>query len=248
VLIGTALCVIIKMTIQNFKFISYNGGSAGDLFTVSCNGHRLNPNSNNQIIPNANGQSIKTYEPDLLAGKIDLPSVLAAFSPGYISTHQISLIERYQGQLVNIVIDDPDVQDITIFRQMQLQTLRISVDHTQHWFLLVKSLCKKGKFEEAADCWFRLARDLWKKQMADRIKSAYPSVNFNQLFTDSASKSIEQQGWTHNIEIFDHNHQIWFQNNQNFSKTKTIQSMAHKLAAMPWDQESGVVSYVLLSS
>jgi hypothetical protein len=67
------------MTIQNFKFISYSGGSAGDLFTVSCNGHRLDLNSNNQTVPNANGQSIKPYEPDLLAGKIDLPSLLAAF-------------------------------------------------------------------------------------------------------------------------------------------------------------------------
>jgi len=229
------------MTIQNFKFIGYNGGTAGDLFTISCNGHRLNPTVRNQTIPNANGQSIKPYEEDIVTGKINLESILSTKTSEYVSTHLTSMPEKYQNFLINVVVDDPAVQEIAILRQMQFQQLRILVDPLQHWFLVVSSLCKRKKFKDAADYWLHRAREVWLKKMSERINSDHQSINFNQIFVNTAGDSLEKQGWTHNIDIFNYNHQIWIDQNREFSKEKTIQSMIIKLQSMQWHKESGVI-------
>jgi hypothetical protein len=226
------------MITQNLKFVSYLGGSAGDLFTVSANGSIIDPTK----ISVQNNSSIKMYEKDIEQDILCLDRILPSITTEYVSTHLFLPLVNAGHFVINIVIDDSAVQNTIILRQMQLQKLRIQVQPNEVFFKIIKSYCLDGKFKKAAEVWLFKAKSIWLEQMQQRLESTQSSVlNFNQLFSSTFANSIEKQGWDRNAELLYQNHQYWLEKNQNFSISTTLNCMEQKLKSMDWAQATGSI-------
>jgi cyclopropane fatty-acyl-phospholipid synthase-like methyltransferase len=220
--------------------ISYNGGSAGDLFTLSCNSEPLLGLTRSRVVQPS---TLKDYEGLVQKGlAADLDTELNKIPYRFVSTH---LLDEVVGQDVyNIVIDDPEVQLYTIYRQMYLQKLRIIINHEHIWFNTVKNFCLEKEYVSAAKYWFENAKKLWLDRMEYRIKfDKCKKLNFNKLFTDDFVDDLNRQGWTHNISLITSNHKEWLKENKKFSYQNTIDTMANKLSTMNWHQEEGWIEY-----
>jgi hypothetical protein len=234
------------MTIQNFNkkvFVSYNGGSGGDLFVTSCNGMQIDLRKNKSV-RNKNS-TIKSYEQDLINGTVTLESCINDIDHTYISTHLfVPPLINSGHDMVNIVIKDLHVQEKIYNRKMEMQILRIDVNVDHYWFKLVRDWCLLEKYNTAAKYWYELAKKNWRDSMQVRIsENQIPQLNFDKLFTSDWSSSLSMQGWNHNIAIANKNHEIWLGVNLNFSKESTIFSMENKLKTMDWTQKSGTIQY-----
>lgn len=224
---------------QNFKFVSYLGGSAGDLFCVSINEQPLMFSDKKTI---CNNNNLKPYEKLLETNVISINEIIKNFSPGYVSTHLFDPLLEQKADMLNIVVEDPEIQKKIIFRQMQIQRLRIDVVPSETFFKIIKLLCCKNRYDSAAEVWFEHAQTLWTNNMNHRLKTnTVPRLNFDLLFDKKFANSLQTQGWEHNINILRHNHINWLKFNLDFSKKKTISAMAKKLATMDWQQESGTI-------
>lgn len=226
------------MITPNLTLISYLGGSGGDWFTASANGHAVNLVNG----AHANVDSLKPHEPDIKSGRIDIETVLGKYHSQYVSTHLFEHLAHLPHYTINVIIDNPDVQHWVVLRQMYLQRLRIMVAPHETFFVLVKNLCQKQKFEQAAHLWFVKASQAWMASMAARLHHTGPQLNFNCLFDVAFVRSVESQGWIQNIKLLKQNHEIWLTKNQNFSLDATLASMTSKLTSMPWQQEHGIIA------
>lgn len=229
------------MISPTFKFVSYLGGSGGDFFVSSVNGNSLSLAINGRQI---NKNSLKPYEDLLKKNPEKLNELLTNFTPGYISTHMFSLLLDQGVDVTSIVIQDPVVQKKIIFRQMYLQRLSITVDHTHTFFKIIKNLCNKQRYTSAAEIWFKMAENRWLNSMEHRIKNnTVKQLNFDKLFCHNFVNSIRNQNWCDNLDQLETNHEIWLEKNQEFSFEKTIDSMVLKLKSMDWDKSEGVIKF-----
>jgi len=222
--------------------ISYNGGSAGDMFTLSCNGRPLLGLTNLRVVQPS---TLKEYEAliqkDLPA---NLDEELNKINYQYASTHLLDEIVDKGFDVYNIVIDDPEVQSYTIYRQMQIQKLRIIVNQEHVWFNTVKNHCLNNDYNVAAKYWFENAKKIWLDRMEYRIKfTKAKQLNFNKLFTNDFIDDLTSQGWTHNLSMLTPNHKKWLRENGKFSYQKTIDMMSLKLSTMNWDQSEGWIEF-----
>lgn len=224
----------------NKTFISYNGGSAGDLFTKSCNGISLEDLPDN-FVPN--NSSIKKYEKGILDQTVTLESLLKDKQERYISTHLSDYLLDLGANIINIVIESPEVQEQVICRQMFFQRLSIEVDYNQTVFSIIQKWCSNGKYQMAANYWFENARKLWLASMNKRLRLSTHTLNFDKIFASSWTDSLVDQGWKHNVSILNKNHKLWLTQNGNFAREDTIESMAKKLMTMPWNQQTGTITY-----
>jgi len=223
--------------------ISYNGGSAGDMFTLSCNGRPLLGLTNLRVVQPS---TLKEYEAliqkDLPA---NLDEELNKINYQYASTHLLDEIVDKGFDVYNIIINDPEVQSYAVYRQMQIQKLRIIVNHDHIWFNTVKNFCLNKEYESAAIYWFDNAKKIWLDRMAYRIKfTKAKQLNFNKLFTNDFVHDLTIQGWTHNLSMLVPNHNKWLRENGKFSYQKTIEMMRLKLSTMNWNQSDGWIEFV----
>jgi hypothetical protein len=231
------------MTTHNFNnkiFVSYNGGSAGDLFVCSCNGIYIDQQPNIFVI---NHSSLKPYENDIKQNNISIDLAIAKTNQTYVSTHLNQILIDQNYKVISIVIENPSVQEKIIQRQMFIQTLSIMVNPDHHWFRCVRNWCLTDKYQIAAQYWFEQARIHWLDDMTFRLQQKIQKLNFDKLFTSEWANSLLDQGWTHNFDTLQKNHNVWLEKNYNFSKDMAINSIAQKLKKMNWDQQSGVIKY-----
>jgi hypothetical protein len=233
------------MTTQTFTktIVAYLGGSAGDLFVYSMNGCLLDSLAGIRV---DNTATLKTYEMRLKKGEsVNLLDELSNLEYQYISTHLYTeLMNSKDVNLLSIIIDDPDTQLKCIYRQMQIQKLRIVANDTHDWFNIVRDHCLSNRYDEAAIYWFENAKQLWLDAMTTRLQeSAYTKINFNRLFDVDFVHSIHCQGWNNNLTTLKANHDFWLTKNHTFNYNITIASMSQKLKTMDWTKTSGWVEY-----
>jgi hypothetical protein len=223
--------------------ISYNGGSAGDLFTLSCNGKPLLGLHNSRVVQPA---TLKDYELLVQKGSpTDLDEELNNIPYQFVNTHLLDEVVDKGFEVYNIVITDPAIQLYTIHRQMQIQKLRIIVDNDHIWFNEVKSLCLNENYNAAATYWFDRAKQIWLDRMEYRIKfDKCKQLNFNKLYTNDFITDIESQGWSQGLHMLAPNHRKWLNENGKFSHQKTIDMMALKLSTMNWNQSEGWIEFM----
>jgi len=189
--------------------------------------------------------TLKNYEALLQKGiPTNLKEELLNVSQPFVNTHLLDEVVDNGFDVYNIIIDDPEVQLYTIYRQMQIQKLRIIINHEHIWFNTVKNFCLEKDYVSAAKYWFENAKNLWLDRMEYRIKfDKCKKLNFNKLFTDDFVDDLVSQGWTHNISLIASNHREWLKENKKFSYQNTIDTMAYKLSVMDWHQQEGWIEY-----
>ena len=221
--------------------ISYNGGSAGDLFTLSANKEPLLELTLSRVVQPS---TLKIYEGMIQKGiHADLNEELHKIPYKFVSTHLLD--EIVDQDVYNIIIDDPKVQMYTIYRQMQIQRLRIIINHEHIWFNTVKNYCLENNYAAAAEYWFENAKKIWLDRMEYRIKfDKAKKLNFNKLFTSEFVTDIQNQGWEHSLNLLSPNHKKWLTENDKFSYQKTIDIMSSKLSTMNWHQKEGWVEFI----
>lgn len=230
------------MTTQNSKIIiSYNGGSAGDLFVKSCNDEILHELRFSRVVQHS---TLKNYEHKVRMGiDASLDEELNLLPYRYVNTHMLDEVIDKGYEVYNIIITDPKVQHQTIYRQMQIQQLRIQVDNND-WYTTIRNYCLNKDYTNAAIQWYKKAENLWIDRMAYRISFKRAKVlNFNSLYTLNFVDSLIQQGWHHNISLLRNNHSKWLEENHSFGYEKTIETMANKLSKMDWYKTDGWVEY-----
>jgi hypothetical protein len=232
-------------TIKNSDkvLISYLGGSAGALIGSMCNG--VTPEFSNKIYVNDNDWSTKPHEP---IGNVNiLQKIIDAINYKFIVTHEYDIIASNAIPLISLEIDDAQLQEIIILRQMFLQRLKIQVD-SGHWFEIVKKLCLANKHNTAAKFWFAQAQQHWLTEMNRRIGITTPfvqKININHLFENTFVYTLQAQNLTINIPHSIQLHNAWLEKNQKSAWTyeRTINSMTNKLQKMDWNQLSGQIIY-----
>ncbi len=224
------------------SIISYNGGSAGDLFTLSCNGNPLLGLKNARVSQPA---TLKNYEALIQKGiPASLDTELLGIVHPFVNTHLLDEVVDKGFDVYNVVITDPEIQLCTIYRQMQIQKLRILINTDHIWFNTVKEFCLKKEFILAAEYWFASAKKIWLDRMEYRIKfDKCKQLNFNKLYTIDFVDDLKNQGWTHNISLLASNHKEWLKVNKDFSYQKTIDIMSYKLSTMNWHQQEGWIEF-----
>jgi len=224
-------------------FVSYNGGTAGDLFTTSCNGVQIDL-TDATFVKNKNA-TLKPYESRITNGEIDLDLVVNDIKEKFISTHLFEfLLDVGYDNFINVVVKDQLIQETLVQRQMSLQNLNIKIDPDSTWFRLIQTWCLSGKFDQAAQYWFEQSKKIWYRSMEARIKNQHgKQLSFDKLLSTQWTDSLQSQGWEHNIDILRKNHKIWLEKNMYFSKEVAISSMQDKLKKMNWNQSSGIIQF-----
>lgn len=231
------------MTIQNSKtIISYNGGSAGDLFVLSCNNELLNQMRYCRVVQPA---TLKTYEHKIRMGEpANLDFELSQLPHDFVNTHLLDEVVDRGYTVYNVVINNPEIQLKTIYRQMQIQKLSIKI-HTDIWYTTIRDYSLSNDFISAAEHWFIKAKELWLERMNYRLSfDKAIKLSFDSLYSTDFVDDLVSQGWNHNIQLLRDNHVKWLEENSNFSYEKTINIMAEKLSTMDWTKREGWVEYI----
>lgn len=223
--------------------ISYNGGSAGDMFTLSCNSKPLLGLSQSRVVQPS---TLKDYEALVQKGlPANLDEELNKIPYKFVNTHLLDEVIDKGFDVYNVVITDPEIQLYTIYRQMQIQKLRIIVNHDHIWFNEVKNLCLNENYNGAATYWFDRAKQIWLDRMEYRIKfDKCKQLNFNKLYTNEFIDDIQSQGWETSLHMLAPNHRKWLSENGKFSYQKTIETMSLKLSTMNWNQSEGWIEFM----
>lgn len=232
------------MTTQNSKtIISYSGGSAGDMFTLSCNGEKIDVLTGIRVSQPA---TLKDYEHRIRIGEsANLLEELNKIPYQFVNTHMLDEVVDREATVYNIVMANKEVQLATVYRQMQIQKLRMEVDTNKHsWYYVIKGYVDNKDYQAAAEYWLDNAMKHWLDRMDYRLNFTNASVlNFDKLYTDDFVDDLLKQGWHHHIPLLRYNHAIWLKKNKQFTREKTIESMKQKISSMDWDQTEGWISY-----
>jgi hypothetical protein len=221
--------------------VSYLGGSAGDMITASLNMIELS--FVDKVYVTTNNFSIKDQQLDNIT---DIGKFLAQTPMTYISTHAFDLILDSTLNWMSLQVTDPDVSHICILRQMQLQRLRIKSDPNSTWYKIVSGLCKKKKYYNAANFWFKKSYDHWMSDMQYRIQvdARVPkSFCLDHLFTNKFVSEWEKKMPEFDLSMLKANHACWLEKNQpaQWTMQSTICTMAEKLSLMEWNQPEGTI-------
>lgn len=224
-------------------FISYQGGSAGDLITASLNGIKLNCNQVARV--QSTDFSLKNKNANTLE---NIQKISSTILWPYISTHEFSLFLGSSLSWITLEVTDPDIICVCIFRQMQLQRLRIKVEESSFWFQTVKSLCRAKKYQAAAQYWFTQSQNIWMTNLEYRQQhrqQATYCINLNKLFDKTFPYSFQLQMPHTDGSMLKENHELWLEKNHPgiWSKQLTIDAMTKKLEKMDWTMTSGIVEY-----
>lgn len=225
---------------QKKVLVSFLGGTAGDMFTVSMNGKKIYEQPETFDF---NRSTIKSLKFNSI---LELNRSVNKNSTKFISTHDIRSAIKSDFHNINIIVSDKNVQELCILRQMYHQALKIKVESDSSWFNVVSTYCKNKKFLKAANFWFGSARKLWLDEMAYRTTITKNLLDFSAIFNpEKFIDSLKEQGLNYNLDILMYNYQKWLlkNNEYNFNKKNTIESMAYKLSKMNFNKIQGIVEY-----
>ena len=217
-------------------FVSYLGGSAGDMFAASCNGIDLADDSFKSIAVKDIPYSIKHKEYDIEKGLTTLDQAVAEISHKYISTHIFDNLPNR----INITVKDPLILHRVVCRQMSIQRLRLELN-TGFFSNNIRNLCLKEKYHNAGMLWFTFAEKLAQDRMTTRLQ--HKGLDFSKLFDDDFTNDLTNQGWFHNIELLKKNHSVWLLKQKQLTKEMAITAIENKLQKMDWTKTSGLVAY-----
>lgn len=211
-------------------FISYLGGSAGDMFTASANGILLDENSFGHLQTNQHAvqdipYSIKQHERDIISGSVALEQLIQPLPWPYISTH---LYSELPDNKINVVVSDTTTFDQIVYRQMQLQALQLA-NHSGTFYTIIDLLITKGQYSKAAVVWFDFAQKHAREKMQQRLRDTNSKLDFSKLFSQDFVESVQSQGWNMHLDILHKNHSNWLARQPEFSKELAILSMEKKL-------------------
>jgi len=139
-------------------FVTYPGGSGGDLLTATCNGITVTAD---QLHHTAHGISyfqvppftLKKSDDFIRAGTVTLADVADAMPYQYVSTHLIQ--ELTVCDVIRVVITDPEVMQQLIYRQQMLQVHVFR--HHDPLTEVLKKLCAQHKYQQAAETFLYFA-------------------------------------------------------------------------------------------
>jgi hypothetical protein len=222
--------------------ISYLGGSAGDLVTSSLNSIELFFDQRPSVTSDCTIKRNTYHNIDSAVTELQKKSYK------YVSTHEFDLFLDSGIDVVSVEITNEQVQNLCILRQMQLQHLKITVDHDSHWYCIVKKLCLADKYTSAATVWFEHARRFWLTQMEHRLSlrnRVSATLDFDQLFEKNFVESLKKSNLEFDHELVQQNHSRWLEknNHQRWQLQHTLESMTKKLTSMDWSKTSGTVEY-----
>lgn len=221
--------------------ISYLGGSGGDFFCNSCNGFI----KKHYKISSANRATLKKIEDK--KNKFQIISTIKKINHRFITTHLFEEFIYGTVPVINLIFKKNEIKEKVILRQMQIQRLRLKVANNEDIFNLVKNLCMKENYVQAAKLYFEFSRTLWLKKHQTRVDNKYKTFKnlyFDELFSGNFCDSIRKQQWTVNLNFLKINHINWLKNNNNFTYTNTIDNMSYKFSQMSWHKDNGYVEYV----
>ena len=223
-------------------FVSYLGGSAGDMFTASCNG--INLVDTNQfchtkvVTAPVKVCTIKYKDKQIQSGKISLHQAIANIPFEFISTHLFH--ELGDNKVLNIIVKDKQVLNRIIQRQMWLQRLTIKKD-SGDIATRVYNLCLSKRFLDASKFWFAFSKKLAVDRMADKIQSQqHRQLDFSKLFTNDFVSSLNEQNFNTNTEILKLNHNFWIQGQPILSDNDVIESICEKFITYNWDNNDQI--------
>lgn len=232
------------MTTQNSKtIISYSGGCAGDMFTMSCNGEILYELDKHRVVQPA---TLKDYEHKVRLGiDVDLETELQNIPYKFVNTHLLDEVVGKGSEVYNVVIISKDVQLKTVYRQMKIQKLRIQIDtRPTSWYNTISEYCLNKNYTDAAVFWYNNAERLWLDRMNYRLEyTKAKKIDFSKLYDSEFIDDLVRQGWAYSTSLLKYNHDKWLEKNTNFNYEDTITAMAHKLSMMNWEQKEGWVEY-----
>lgn len=230
------------MNIRHTKtYVSYQGGSGGDMLCASLNHIDITLSQPGYVINHA--FTIKQHEP--FADATDLQQRAEAVPYDYVSTHEFGLLDTAKVPMINVTIQDPDIAKVMILRQMSLQHLRILADDASHWFQITRGLCQAGRYRSAAQYWLALARQLWHDQMALRLEHTAGQFCADRIFDPGFARISARSLPALDTDLFRENHRRWLAKNHRdrWTEHQTLHSMEHKLSHMDWTQTTGMVQY-----
>jgi hypothetical protein len=214
-------------TLTDKVFITYPGGSGGDLLGATCNGIELTYDSfyhTEQGIGylRVPPYTIKKSDRFVQRGTVELEDVAAAVPYQYLTTHLID--ELAHQPVYNVVIDNPDrLQDI-VYRQLILQVHNFRNDGT-NLIKILKKLCAAGELVRAAEVFIHLC-----------MKTAVTNNNHRQNFVFQQAQTLDFSdvflpGFMPNLvipeqrELFRHNHDVWMQYQRHINRDMLIQRL-----------------------
>jgi len=224
--------------------ITYQGGSAGDMFAAGLNGFEI------EFLDSAYVKrppwSLKYREKQIIGGQADLATILNEPNFDYLTTHLFEPLVYLRVSVISIVLRDPRSIELTILRQMKLQNLTIEVNPKETAYRLIKKAVDRQHWERAAQCWFVMSRNRWHQDHQHRIHNPLQGsfiLNFDRLYHDDFVDSLRSQGFMINLDLIAHNHRSWLQKNLDHDYNSTISSMVQKLQNIDWTQNQESIIY-----
>lgn len=211
--------------------MTYLGGSAGDLFAASANGISVDLGHKQHLGDSKVLFSLKILESSIVAGQVDLGQAIEGLKHTYVTTHLYEPLRSLGLPSISIIFERDTVIETVILRQMQLQALSM-YNQTGTFDFLLKELLRKRQWSRAAELWFEMARDKWRKELQHRRQNPLPDCTtlcFDALFTTDFVSSLEDQGWSDASGVLAHNHDHWLEKNRNFSRDITLREMSQRL-------------------
>lgn len=191
--------------------------------------------------------SIKSQEPQITGGQLDLVQAANSAQFNFVSTHLYESLRTYPFPVINILILDPQTTELIILRQMKLQILQIEINPHETAYRLIKAAVDQQQWVRAARLWLAMAHKTWQHDRLHRIDHPLPNAAilvFDRLFHSNFVDSIRRQmSSLPNLESIAFNHRHWLQQNLNHNFDTTIYHMARKLRCMDWSRTQGRIIY-----
>ena len=204
-------------------FVTYPGGSGGDLLTATFNGITCTPDD---LYHTEHGISyfrvppftIKKSDKFIRAGLVTLADVVSAMPYSYLSTHLISEIKSQA--VIKLVVSDSKSMDAVIYRQQMLQVHDFR--HGETLVELLKNLCDKQKYQQAAELFLHFAL-----KHGHQVNQARSEFQFDQALTLDLSDIMSPGFIPENFpaqfrDLFVINHKFWLQYQKHVSESELI--------------------------
>jgi len=223
--------------------VTYLGGSAGDMFAASANGIIIDFGDSNAVSRPA--YSLKDLESLIVSGTIDLARAVNDRPFDFVTTHLYRELIPLGLPTITITISDQRTMELTVLRQMQIQTLKITAKHSDTAYRLIKNAVDRQDWPKAARIWFAMAERKWYHDHKFRLDHPLPgtkTLDFYRLYHSDFVDTLRTQGFGINLDILEKNHSAWLSRNLHHNRESTLASMAEKIRCMDWNQQDGYVT------
>lgn len=209
--------------IQNKTFVTYPGGSGGDLFTAACNGitvtadqmyHTKHGISYFRVPPYTIKKSDKLVE----SGVMTLADAVGDRDYKYLSTHLIQELKSHN--VIRIVISDSEYMKQVIYRQQMLQRHEFRGDDMM--VQILKKMCNDHNYTKAAKTFLHFAIRSAQQLNETRMSFSYDdalTLDFSGIFTQGfLPTGMSEQ----HHELFRQNHDFWMQYQTEVTESEVI--------------------------